>query len=308
LARGRPPLLDRYSGFAPEIQSWIEKKTYRLAVVEHFWCAPYAGVLRSHTERLAVDLHNIESALQQSMASSEKWPLSTMFRRFGRAYARLERECLPHFDDVLVTSRDDAARVEGLAPGARVIIYPNTVRRVPQPEVDEQDAIAFSGNLEYEPNVSAVEWFGRDIWPGVREAHPSLEWRLIGKNPGAVRLEAPGMKIVGPVEDAVYALAQAKIAVVPLLSGSGTRFKILEAWAAGRAVISTSLGAEGLGANSGEHLIVADDAAHFAAAINTLLCDPGLRARLGANGRQRYLDYFTTEAGWRALEDAGFGS
>jgi glycosyltransferase involved in cell wall biosynthesis len=86
------------------------------------------------------------------------------------------------------------------------------------------------------------------------------------------------------VNDAVAALARAKLAVVPLLSGSGTRFKILEAWAAGRAVVSTTLGAEGLDARDGEHLVIADDAETFATAIARLLQDDALRARLGSAG------------------------
>jgi glycosyltransferase involved in cell wall biosynthesis len=94
--------------------------------------------------------------------------------------------------------------------------------------------------------------------------------------------------------------------VVPLLSGSGTRFKILEAWAAGRAVVSTTLGAEGLGAVEGEHPLLADDADTFVAAIGRLLNDEELRARLGGAGRDLYLDRFTWPAAWRALDRASF--
>jgi glycosyltransferase involved in cell wall biosynthesis len=302
----RPPLVDRYSGFEEPISQWLHGRSYNLTLIEHFWCAPYAAVLRDHCERLVLDLHNVESTLQQTTASSESWPFSTMFRRFGATYADLEREWLPRFDQVLVTSAEDARRVAEAAPATRAAVYPNAIPRVEQPQEAEANAIAFSGNLEYHPNMVAIRWFAREIWPAVRRRHPDLEWRLIGKNPDAVVERGPGIHVVGPVADAVRELAAAKIAVVPLRSGSGTRFKILEAWAAGRAVVSTTLGAEGLGAVAGEHLAIADHAGPFIAAIELLLADADLRERFGANGRRLYLERFTTDVAWRALDAAGF--
>lgn len=302
----KPPLFDRYSGFEREISQWVGEQTYPIVMIEHFWCAGYAGVLRDRAKRLVLDLHNVESALQTSSAAAESWPLSWLFERFGDAYADLERALLPEFDDVLVTSPDDAKRVESLATGPRVIVYPNALPKMEQPLVEEENAIAFSGNLEYHANSSAIEWFARSIWPRIRERHPELEWRLIGKNPGSVRVHAEGMHVVGLVEDAVHELARAKVAVVPLRAGSGTRFKVLEAWAACRAVVSTTMGAEGLGARHGEHLLIADDEPSFAEAVDSLLQNAELRERLGSNGRKLYLERFTVEAGWRTLESAGF--
>ena len=160
----------------------------------------------------------------------------------------------------------------------------------------------FSGNLEYHPNMEAVRWFHREIWPLVQEKCPGIEWRLIGRNPEAVEKVVggdPRITLVGPVDDAVRAIACAQVCVVPLLSGSGTRFKILEAWAAGRAVVSTRLGAEGLGARNGEHLLVAEDASSFSQAVARVLKDAELRQKLGAAGRALYLEKFTWPVAWK---------
>jgi glycosyltransferase involved in cell wall biosynthesis len=221
--------------------------------------------------------------------------------RFASAYRRLEREWIPQYDVVLVASEADRARVKH----PNVHVYPNALPEIARPAVEERDCIVFSGNLEYHPNIEAVRWFRSTIWPRIGE---KTEWRLIGRNPEAVARLVAGddrIRVIGVVDDAVAAIAEAKVCVVPLRSGSGTRFKILEAWAAARAVVSTSLGAEGLGARPGEHLVIADDPVKFADAIVRLLNDPGERRRLGESGRQLYLERFTWQAAWRELERIG---
>jgi glycosyltransferase involved in cell wall biosynthesis len=303
--RGIPPLVDRFSGFDAELGSVLSGHRYDVAVVEHFWCAPYGALLRSHATRLILDLHNVESALSAWTAAAEPWPASAVFRRFASAYRRLEREWLPRFDDVLVPSEDDARRV---VPHCAAAVIPNALPLRPQPPAPDEEAVAFSGNLEYHPNVAAVRFFAASVWPRIRAQHPYAEWRLIGRNADAISplvANVPGVRVIGAVEDAVEELARARVVVAPLLSGSGTRFKILEAWAAGRAVVSTTVGAEGLGAISGEHLLIADGAEAFADAVAGLLDSPHERAELGANGRALYETRFTTEAAWRELERIG---
>ena len=190
----------------------------------------------------------------------------------------------------------------------RTIVYPNALPEIPAPHVPEENCIVFSGNLEYHPNVEAVRWFRTSTLAAFRERSPGLEWRLIGKNPEAVARWTSGddrIRVIGPVEDAVTEIARAKLAVVPLLSGSGTRFKILEAWAAQRAVVSTPIGAAGLKASDGEHLLLAKDANAFADAVLRLLGDSALRANLGQAGHALYLDRYTWPRAWERLSEAG---
>jgi len=303
LARGCPPLFDRFSGYENQIAGALGGR-YTLGVVEHFWCASYAGLLRTCCDRLVLDLHNIESQLARTHARAARWPASWASQRFSESYQRLEREWLPRYDLILTASEEDRRRVEH----PQVRIFPNALPEIPRPSVLETNAIVFSGNLEYHPNVEAVRWFRERIWPRVREQAPAAEWRLVGSNPGAVEPFTggdPRIVVVGEVEDAVAHLSAAKVCVVPLLSGSGTRFKILEAWAAGRAVVSTTLGAEGLGARHGEHLLLADDPDDFAGAILRLWNDSALRTRLGDAGWALYRERFTWPAAWRRLEESG---
>jgi hypothetical protein len=174
--RGRPPLLDGYSGFEDQVERQI-RGHYRVAVIEHFWCAPYAATLRPHTDLLVLDLHNVESALARSHALAVRGLESAVFHRFAADYDRLEREWLPRFDVVLVASDEDRRRIQhrNAASLPSAAVYPNALPEIPLPDVPESNCIVFSGTLDYHPNVEAVRWFRSTIWPRIRERIPGLE-------------------------------------------------------------------------------------------------------------------------------------
>src|SRR5262249_10925330 len=111
----------------------------------------------------------------------------------------------------------------------------------------------------------------------------------------------PRIELTGPMTDAIAAIAPAKVAIVPLLAASGTRLKILEAWAAGTAVVSTALGAEGLNGRDSEHLLVADDPANFADSVSHLLSSEEARRKLEIAGRALYERSYTWDSVWSRL-------
>jgi polysaccharide biosynthesis protein PslH len=305
LGRGVPPLVDRFAGFEGQAERAVAGRSYEIGVIEHSWCAPYLEAIASACRRTVLDLHNVESVLHARCALTEGGAVGLAHRIFGEASARFEAAWLPRFGEVLVPSAADASAVEVLAPLARLRVYPNAIPWTPMPPKTEEQVIVFSGNLEYHPNLSAVRFFTREVWPRLRDRWPQLVWRLVGKAPESVeKLVAidPRIQLSGPVEDAVTELARAQIAVVPLLAGSGTRFKILEAWAAGLPVVSTSIGAEGLPARDGEHLLLADTAAAFADAVSRLLTCKDLRVAVGNSGRLLLEKEFTWVSAWAKLD------
>jgi glycosyltransferase involved in cell wall biosynthesis len=305
VARGIPPLVDRFSGFATSVERALEGRRYSIGIVEHSWCAPYWPQISQACDRTILDLHNIESTLHARSATVERDATSFAHHIFRRASLELEREWLPRFSQVLATSDRDAELARSIAPTARVSVYPNAIPAIPLPEPGDENAIVFSGNMEYHPNRSAVRYFRRDVWPQLRERWPGLVWRLVGKNPEAVRQFTIGdsrIEVQGQVAHAVPELARAKLAVVPLLAGSGTRLKVLEAWAAGLPVVSTSVGAEGLPVREGEHILLADTAVTFADAVSRLLASNALRSKLGAAGRLLLEKEFTWDKAWGKLD------
>jgi glycosyltransferase involved in cell wall biosynthesis len=305
LARQVPPLVDRFSGFEREVKAAIGEARYEVGLVEHFWCAPYAAVLQDACARTVLDLHNIESVLHERCAAVEGGAAGFAHRVFALASRNLERRWLPRYSEVLVTSGSDAEHVRQIVPAARVVVYPNAIPAIAQPARTDEEVIAFSGNLEYHPNRGAVRFFRQEVWPHLRKEWPRLVWRLIGKNPAAVRQWTSGdprIETTGPVDDAVQELARCRVAVVPLLAASGTRLKILEAWAAGVPVVSTSIGAEGLPAKDGENLLLAEGGLAFASAVSRLLSSSALRRELGAAARLLLEQEFTWEEVWKKLD------
>jgi len=305
MARAVPPLVDRFSGFAQEVANAVEGRRYAVGVIEHSWCAPYRVQLEKVCEKTVLNLHNIESVLHERCAQAEGPAAGWAHRVFREASLNLEREWLPRFSCVLTTSRQDAEIAKEISPQSRISIYPNAIPRTPLPARAEENAIVFSGNMEYHPNRSAVRYFRHEIWPLLRDRWPDLRWRLVGKNATAVYPFIQGdsrIEVRGEVEDAVTELALSQVAVVPLLAGSGTRLKILEAWAAGTPVVSTTIGAEGLPARDGEDLLLADGPSQFAEAVSRLLACKELRSRIGLSGRLLMEKEFTWEIAWQNLD------
>jgi len=304
LARRVPPLLDRFAGFEAEIDRAIGGRKYAIGIIEHFWCAPYLRQIAPACAETVLDLHNIESVLHARCAAVDGGAEAAAHRIFAKAGLRLERVWLPRFSQILTPSKEDATLVLERAPGARVTVYPNAIPLPAAPAGPRDHALVFSGNLEYHPNQSAVRFFRQQVWPRLRERWPQLVWRLVGKNPHAVRpwtCDDPRIEVRGAVPDAIPELARAQVAVVPVLAGSGTRLKILEAWGAALPVVSTTLGAEGLPVENGRNILLADGTDRFTEAVSDLLESAQLRQELGCAGRHLLEDQFTWEKVWKTL-------
>jgi glycosyltransferase involved in cell wall biosynthesis len=206
--------------------------------------------------------------------------------REERSSLRLERWIAEHFDAVIGVSDDDLA---GL-PGHKVVI-PNGVdsARFTASPLPAAPRIVMTGHLSTLPNSTGAQWLCREVFPAVREAAPDARLDIVGAAPpDDVRklAELPGVEVHADVPDVVPYLSSARVAVVPLVMGSGTRLKALEAFAAGRPLVGTTVGLIGLGIVDGESALVADSPADFAAAVVRLLREDALAAKLIDQGRQ----------------------
>jgi glycosyltransferase involved in cell wall biosynthesis len=285
-----PPLVDRFSGHGGELRRILGGRRFDLIWVEHFWAAGYARLLRPRAGKLVLDLHNVESAYFDSLAATAQGAEGWLWRHFARCARKWEARLWPEFDVVLTTSEADRARVEHCC----VAVAPNTIPWRDLPAETAGESIVFSGNWAYTPNRQGLDWFLAAVWPRLRAARPRLTLRLVGKEPQYIPRGVAGVEVVGVVEDAVREIAKSRVAVAPLLAGSGTRLKIVEAFAAGVAVVSTRLGAEGIGGP----VAVADSPVAFAEEVLRLLADEPARRDLAQAGRAKYEAEYT----WAAMD------
>ncbi len=249
---------------------------------------------RPDTVLTVLDEHNVEYRLLERTWRQERGPLRRLYNRVqSRKLRRDELGACRRVDAILTTSDVDRAALAHDVPGIPIRVVPNgvdTAYFVPRATGDAEDParIVFTGAIDYQPNSDAVLHFCADILPRIRAAVPEATFAVVGKDPPdrVRRLQGDGVLVTGTVADVRPWMRQAAVFVVPLRVGGGTRLKILEALAAGCAVVTTSLGCEGIELTPGSDVLVADRPAEFAGAVVRCLRDPALRAGLGARGRE----------------------
>jgi glycosyltransferase involved in cell wall biosynthesis len=307
---GIPPLVDRLAGLGPAIRQAIGDKKYDIGIVEHFWCAQYIDAVAAACRTTVLDLHNVESVLHARCAEISQGLVRLGHARFASAYRKMEAALLPRFDQVLAVSDSDRQIAQRIAPTARISVYPNSVPCLGLcPKLDatatRTPLIVFSGNFEYHPNIDAVRFLVSDVWPEIRRRVPGARLRLVGRGERFVHHLIPSgaaIETSGYVADAMAEIASADIVIAPLRAGSGTRVKILEAWAAARPVVATPLAAEGLRLEEGKNIVLAPTAREFAESVARLAARPEERAWLGMAGRRTFEAHYTWQAAWRTLE------
>lgn len=228
--------------------------------------------------------HNVESVLWRRQAAHERnLAKRAAFSVEAVKMARYERAAVRRFAHVIAVSDRDRDVMSTMVEASRITVVPTGVDvRQYQPAAAfraTQPLVMFLGSMDWEANADAVEYFCRDIWPAVRSAVPSARFRIVGRNPGPrVRaLASDSVDVTGTVASVIDHLKDAAVFAVPLRIGGGTRLKIFEAMAAGRAVVSTSIGAEGLDVRDGRDIVLADSATAFAEAVVRLLRDDDRR-------------------------------
>jgi polysaccharide biosynthesis protein PslH len=263
-------------------------------------CVPHAFTF--------VDTHNIDSLYYQRVADASTSIIRrAALRHTARRTRALEQTAFASATETWVCSRAESDLLARDIPQATGRVVPNgaDLPEAPHDEATVRDAgVLFFGRLDYEPNADAVRILCRDIWPLVLATHPEARLRIVGSGSIseliALTEGSPSINLVGRVDDIADELRTAAVVAVPLRSGGGTRLKILEAMAAGCAVVSTSLGAEGIDLVNGEHALIRDSPNEFAQALIELIQDRPLARRLGAAARELVARAYE----WRSVESA----
>ena len=289
----QPITVARYAlpAYRQKFRELLTTENFDLVHYEMFHTAQY------HTETDlpgVLSQQNVDSAIWRRLCGETTNP----FRKFAYwtqqlAFQRYERVLSPKFDAITCTSDIDAAVFQRHCAEDIIAIIPNGVDITHyQPDFTSEAPahLIYIGSMDWYPNEDAVAFFADEVLPSIQDKVPDVQFSIVGGNPSArvQRLaERDGIVVTGRVPEIKPYFAEATVFVVPLRIGSGTRLKILEALAMGKAVVSTSVGAEGLDLKDGEEIFIADAPIAFADAVTRLLTDPALRRRTGENGRAR---------------------
>ncbi len=319
LASGRPFLItrDRVPAMYARLRALLAEQPFDAIHADQLWMAPYALAARSMANHAGaaphtvLDQHNAVYLVPERLASSTSRPYLRPFLRWEAARLRAyERAACLAFDHVVTLTEQDRAALLRLYPDDP---RPNLSAVIPicvdadlSPPVhytrSSEPVVLFLGGMHWPPNAAGVIWFAREIWPRIQRQVPTAQFWAVGRNPpaalaatGELRINTPGF-----VDDPQPCWGRAQAFVVPLLAGGGMRVKILDAWARGVPVVSTTIGAEGLHRRHGEDILVADSPAAFAEAVARILTDEPLARRLISGGRATLEQYYL----WRATYPA----
>ena len=242
--------------------------------------------------------HNVESEIWRRHAeTSSDVARKLVYKLEFAKMLNYERKIVRKSEHVIAVSENDRNIMSAWVDASRITVVPTGVdlrqfRPGPAPE-GSAPIMTFVGAMDWEPNIDAVEYFCRDIWPGVLARVPSARFQIVGRNPDrrVRKWASESVEVTGSVASVVDYLKHAAVVVVPLRVGGGTRLKIYEAMAMAKALVSTTVGAEGLDIQHGENLILADEAESFTRAITDFLEQPELRRQFGGAAAQTAARY-----------------
>jgi glycosyltransferase involved in cell wall biosynthesis len=277
-----------WQAIRPLVRPLLSEWRPDVVAVEHDHAAAWLADLGDRVPAV-LTLQNLGWTYYESRAAAATGPMRALLSAEARRFRRFDRRHLPRYDRLIAVS---AAEANALAwTGRPVDLVPNGVSTedfTAPPEQSGAPTLVFSGSMAYPPNEEGIAWFVREALPAIRAQAPDVELLIVGRDPpAAVRAlaEPPAITVTGAVPDIRPHLARATVIVVPIRSGGGTRLKLLEAMAAGRAVVTTTAGAAGIDVTEGREVLVADDPGRFAEAVVELLRDAGARRRLAAAAR-----------------------
>lgn len=286
--------------FAQKLREILEHERFDVVHVESIFLTPYVPLIRKYSDaKVILRAHNVEHVIWKRVAQStphglKRWYLKHLSLTL-RAY---ETEHINDYDAVVCITRNDAEYFK--ANGCRRPITNIPFGIEPEEIVDveaEPNSLFHIGAMDWMPNQESIAWLIDEVWPVVHREVPQAHLYLAGRKMPArwMNADIDGVTVVGEVPDAMRFVAGKQINVVPLLSGSGIRVKIIEAMSVGKAVVTTTVGAQGIDYTDGENLLVADTPEEFASCIGRLLDDPDYCHRVGEAARRLVAEEYDVE-------------
>ena len=274
--------------FARRLTAILKEQQFDIVHVESIFLTPYVPLIRRYSQaKVILRAHNVEHLIWKHVAQStrsylKRWYLNHLSLTL-RAY---ELEHLQDYDGIVCITQGDADyfKANGCRRPVTAIPFGITIpENHDSQDAAEKNSLYHLGAMDWMPNQESIGWLLEHVWPVVHREVPQARLYLAGRKMPARLMQASidGVTVVGEVPDAAQFIASKQINVVPLLSGSGIRVKIIEAMAAGKAVVTTTVGARGIDYTDGENLLIANTPDEFARQIKRLVDDPDYCRRVG---------------------------
>lgn len=279
--------------FEEALETRLGETRYDVILLESLYVTPYLELIRRCSDaKVVMRAHNIEHRIWERLARACRNPLTRIYLKIlGKQLLRYEEAVLPKLDGIAAITDKDADFFRPLLNRTKLEVVPFGIlpsAYIFTPQEGRHISLCHIGSMDWMPNTEGIRWFLEKCWPGLHSVFPDLKFYLAGRNmPAWLKARRfPNVEVVGEVEDAHAFMTNHPVMVVPLLSGSGVRVKIIEAMALGRTVITTSMGAEGIRFTKDENLLIADSPVAFFEKIKSVIRDPEHCACIGASARQ----------------------
>ena len=281
----------RIPGLASAVRSCLDTGGFDLCIADFLCSLP--SVPLDGTVPVVLFEHNVEHMIWKRMASTcGSWPRRVLLEKEWRRVCRYERRGCAAVERVITVSEADRDLLRSMTAGGSIFAVPTGVDTQyfsPRQDIPERKEAVFVGSMDWFPNEDAMRWFVEAVLPALRKRVPDALVTVVGRNPSMKLtrdLQAYNVSVTGTVADVRDFVARAAVCIVPLRVGGGTRLKIFEGLAMGKATVTTSVGAEGLPLVDGRDVVIADHPGEFAEQVSALMLDPVRRRQLGKAGRE----------------------
>jgi len=274
--------------FERKLEEILKKDTFDIIHVESIFLTPYVDTVRKYScAKIVLRAHNVEHRIWRQLSNGEhnffkRWYL----KHLSLALEHYEREHINEYDGVISITQQDLLAFKDMGCRKPMVSVPFAINPIVWMEKVEVEPMSLFhiGSMDWKPNIEAIDWFLSNVWPLLHKEMPGVRLYLAGRHmPQRIAdCKCEGVSVVGEVDDAVSFMTSKAVNIVPLLSGSGIRVKILEAMSMGKPVVATSVAARGIDYTDGRDILIADTPEQFVRQIKHCLCDLGVAESIGA--------------------------
>lgn len=288
-----------FDQYGKALVKMLKETNYDVIQLETLYLAPYIELIKEHTDaKVVMRSHNVEFEIwNRIIESTSFFPKKKYLKYLTKKLKRFEIERLDMYDALVTVTQKDLDQYKLLGYHGKSIASPIGIdisKYKQELNKVSELALSFIGSLDWMPNLDGLDWFLENVWSELTDSFSDISLHIAGRNTPdkIVKLASDKIMIHGEVESAIDFINQYPIMIVPLLSGSGMRVKILEGMALGKVVISTSIGAEGILAVHKKSILIADTTSEFHDCLIWLQANPDMIVSVGQSARKFISDHF----------------